>query len=82
MPLRWLRRYMREHDRLMASEALQMATRVAVGSGRAKNASALMASWRQAQGASAGPRIDAHKRGELAGTARFLGLPVRTVPRD
>lgn len=82
MPLKLLRRYMSEHDRLDAGESLAAATRVAVGSGRASNRSALMAAWRQALGGDVGPRVDVHDRSGLAHTARFLGVPVRAVKRN
>ncbi len=79
MPMRWLRQYVAEHDRIMAGEALAMATRVAVGSGRASNGATLMRHWREQQGVSSGARVEASDRGAVVGVARMLGVPVRVA---
>lgn len=79
MPMRWLRPYMREHDRLMAAESIQAATRIAVGTGRAKNRASIMRHWRDAQGVRSAARVDAHDRGGVVAMARQLGVPVRVA---
>lgn len=79
MPMRWLKRYIAEHDRIMAAEALAMATRVAVGSGHARNASSLMRQWREQQGVRSATRVEASDRASVIAVAHVLGVPMRVV---